>query len=117
MRYRLPGSMLMVAIAAAAVGAVISTSITQTSGQAPAARPASVGGHPNFSGIWQANNEANWDLQAHEARPGMVTQPGIYPFDYARVPAAPVLALGSAGGVPGSIGVVQGDGQIPYTPA
>jgi hypothetical protein len=32
------------------------------------------------------------------------------------VPAAPVLALGAAAGVPGSIGVVQGDGQIPYTP-
>jgi len=26
-----------------------------------------------------------------------------------------VLALGAAGGVPGSAGVVQGDGQIPYT--
>ena len=93
-------SMITVAIAAAAVGAVISGSMTQTSGQAPAARPASVGGKPNFSGIWQSNNEANWDLQAHAARPGVVTQPGVYPYDYARVPAAPVLALGAAGGVP-----------------
>jgi hypothetical protein len=33
------------------------------------------------------------------------------------VPAAPVLALGAAAIVPGSLGVVQGDGQIPYTPA
>jgi len=51
----------MVAIAAAAVGAVIATSITPTSGQAPApaARVARVGGKPNLSGIWQANNEAN----------------------------------------------------------
>ena len=81
---------------------------------APAARTAD--GKPNFSGIWQANNEANWDLQAHEARPGAVTQPGVYPYEYARVPAAPVLALGAAGGVPGSLGVVQGDGQIPYKP-
>jgi len=32
------------------------------------------------------------------------------------VPAAPVVALGAAAGVPGSIGVVQGDGQIPYKP-
>ena len=46
----------------------------------------------------------------------MVTQPGVYPYDYARVPAAPVLALGAAAGVPGSLGVVQGDGQIPYKP-
>jgi hypothetical protein len=32
------------------------------------------------------------------------------------VPAPPVLALGAAGGVPGSLGVVQGDGEIPYRP-
>src|ERR1700736_4974469 len=113
---RRSGSMITVAIAAAALGAVISSSITQTSGQAPAARPARVDGKPNFSGIWQANNEANWDLQAHAARPAAAPQPGIYAYDYARVPAAPVLALGAAGAVPGSLGVVQGDGQIPYKP-
>src|SRR5437762_6903903 len=116
MRVRFSGSMISVAIAAAAVSAVISVSITGTSGQAPAARPATVGGKPNFSGIWQANNEANWDLQAHAARPAAVTQEGVYPYEYARVPAAPVLALGAAGAVPGSLGVVQGDGEIPYKP-
>jgi hypothetical protein len=119
MRDRFLRSMIMVAIAAAAVSAVITVSVTQTSGApapAPAARPATVGGKPNFSGIWQANNEANWDLQAHAALPAAVTQPGIYAYDYARVPAAPVLALGAAGAVPGSLGVVQGDGQIPYKP-
>jgi hypothetical protein len=72
-------------------------------------------GHPNFNGVWQALNEANWNLQAHDARAGAVTQPGVYPYEYARVPAAPVLALGAAGGVPASLGVVKGDGQIPYT--
>jgi hypothetical protein len=110
------GSMIVVALAAAALTAVISVSMTRRAGQAspPAARTAD--GKPNFSGIWQANNEANWDLQAHEARPGAVTQQGVYPYEYARVPAAPVLALGAAGGVPGSLGVVDGDGQIPYTP-
>ena len=87
------------------------------------ARPASQGtrvdridGRPNLSGIWQANNEANWDLQAHEARAGAVMQPGVYPYDFAQVPAAPSLPFGAAGGVPGSLGVVQGDGEIPYTP-
>jgi len=105
----------MVAIAAAAIGAVISRSIPP-SGEAKAATPVPVGGHPNFSGIWQANNEANWDLQAHAALPAAVTQPGVYPYEYARVPAAPVLALGAAGAVPGSLGVVQDDGQIPYKP-
>ena len=114
MRHRFSGSMITVAIAAAAVSAVISVSVSRTSGQA--LRPVRVGGKPNFSGIWQANNEANWDLQAHAALPGAVTQPGIFPYDYARVPAAPVLALGAAGAVPGSLGVVQGDGLIPYKP-
>ena len=45
-----------------------------------------------------------------------MTQRGVYPYAYAEVPAAPVLALGAAAGVPGSLGVVQGDAQIPYTP-
>ncbi len=73
-------------------------------------------GKPDFSGIWQANNEAHWDLQAHSARAGMITQPGVYPYEYAAVPAAAVVALGAAAGVPASIGVVEGDGQIPYKP-
>src|SRR3978361_1376131 len=101
------------ALTTAAVGAVISMSVTRTSGQAQTTRPARIEGKPNFSGIWQANNEANWDLQAHAALPAAITQPGIYPYDYARVPAAPVLALGAAGAIPASLGVVQGDGQIP----
>src|SRR5947209_4511985 len=116
MFHRLSGSTIAVAIAAAALGALIATSVTQTSGQAPSSRPARIDGKPNLSGIWQANNEAYWDLQAHAALPAAVTQPGVYPYDYARVPAAPVLALGAAGAVPGSLGVVQGDGQIPYKP-
>src|SRR5438128_7496291 len=110
------GSMIAMALAAAALTAVISVSVTRSAGKAspPAARSAD--GKPDFSGIWQANNEAHWDLQSHEARPGAVTQPGVYPYAYARVPAAPVLALGAAAGVPGSLGVVEGDGQIPYKP-
>src|SRR6185436_2031431 len=109
-------SIVTVAIVSAAVSAVIAVSVTRTAGQASrSARTAD--GKPNFSGIWQALNEANWDLQAHDARPGAVTQQGVYPYEYARVPAAPVVALGAAAGVPGSMGVVQGDGQIPYLPA
>jgi hypothetical protein len=42
-------------------------------------------------------------------------QPGVYPYTYAQVPAAPSLPFGAAGGVPGSLGVVTGGGDIPYT--
>ena len=114
MRLRLNASMIAVAVAAAVVGAAISASVTQSAGQP--SRPGEIAGRPNFSGIWQANNEAHWDVQAHAARPGAVMQPGVYPFEYAQVAAAPVVALGAAAGVPASLGVVQGDGEIPYTP-
>ncbi|OFW30875.1 MAG: hypothetical protein A3H97_19095 [Acidobacteria bacterium RIFCSPLOWO2_02_FULL_65_29] len=115
MRSWFNGSIVAAALAAAAVSAVIAVSVTRATGQAT--RPARVAaGKPNFGGVWQALNEAHWDLQAHDARAGMVTQKGVYSYEYARVPAAPVLALGAAAGVPGSLGVVLGDGQIPYKP-
>jgi len=79
---------------------------------APAARPATISGHPNMNGIWEATTTANWDLLTHTTRP-MVSQPGVYPD--VPVLAAPVVALGAAGGVPPGPGVVDGD-EIPYKP-
>jgi hypothetical protein len=69
------------------------------------------GGKPDLNGIWQALNEANYDLEGHNARPAMALRPG----PYGPVPAAPVLALGAVGAVPPGLGVVEG-GEIPYKP-
>ena len=112
------GKTIAIAVLSAVVGAGVTLALTRTPSGSTSQRPArTADGKPNFNGIWQAINEAHWDLQAHEARAGIVTQPGAYPkYEFARVPAAPVLALGAAAGVPGSVGVVEGDGQIPYKP-
>src|SRR5439155_24859481 len=102
-------------MAAAAAGAIVSVSVSRAAGQTQRSARTD-DGKPDFSGIWQANNEAYWDLEAHSARAAIVTQQGVYPYEYARVPAAPMVALGAAAGVPASLGVVEGDGQIPYKP-
>jgi hypothetical protein len=33
----------------------------------PLDRPTRISGHPNFNGIWQALNSANWNLEGHSA--------------------------------------------------
>src|ERR1700732_4976778 len=68
MRERFSGSMITVAIAGAAVGAVISVSITRTSAQAPAASATTPAqalttpwGEPDLQGIW--TDETDTPLQ------------------------------------------------------
>src|SRR5579871_5611995 len=80
---------------------------------APAYRaPRTPDGHPDLNGIWQTMNEANWDLQAHMAKPALALRRG----PYGPVPDAKVLYLGAVGSVPPGMGVVDGDGTIPYKP-
>ncbi len=69
------------------------------------------GVHPDFNGIWQAMNEANYDIEMHMARPAMALRDG----PAGPIPAKDVLKLGAVGSVPPSLGVVEG-GKIPYTP-
>src|SRR5580698_2823044 len=72
--------------------------------------PRTAGGKPDLNGIWQALNEANYDIEAHVARAALALRPG----PYGPVPAVPVLALGAVGSVPPGLGVVDGD--LPYKP-
>jgi hypothetical protein len=68
-------------------------------------------GKPDLNGIWQAINTANWDIQAHSARPALAMRPGpVVP-----IPAKEVIAFGAVGAVPSGLGVVEGN-ELPYTP-
>ncbi|MGE0625867.1 MAG: hypothetical protein AB7I04_19640 [Pseudomonadales bacterium] len=71
------------------------------------------GVHPDLNGIWQALNEANYDLELHMARSGLQEREG----PHGPVPAKEVLALGAVASVPPGMGVITGGGRIPYTDA
>ena len=61
-------------------------------------RPATIGGHPNLNGIWQAFVTADWDLQDHEAQAG---------------PHPEIMGVYGAG--PAGQSIIEG-GEIPYKP-
>jgi hypothetical protein len=116
---RLNVQSMTIAIVAAALGALLATTALPLAGRQAAAgqgqayrAPRLADGKPDLNGIWQALNEANYDVQAHMARPAMALRAG----PYGPVPAATVLALGAVGAVPPGIGVVDG-GEIPYQPS
>jgi hypothetical protein len=71
--------------------------------------PRTAGGKPDFTGVWQVLNTANQNLEAHSGRAAQVMREGpVVP-----VPAKELVALGAAGALPPSLGVVEGD-VIPY---
>jgi hypothetical protein len=96
---KLVRSSLVVAVAVAAglVGIFI-PALSQAPAPAYKAPRSPDGKTPKLDGIWQAMNEANWDIRPHAASQG------------------PVLALGAAYSTPPGLGVVEG-GEIPYLPA
>jgi hypothetical protein len=81
-----------------AVAAILSLAVIPAGGQARAYQaPRTTDGKPNLNGIWQALNEAYWDIEGHAAAPGAVT------------------VLGAAAAVAPGLGIVEG-GPIPYKP-
>jgi hypothetical protein len=87
----------LAAVLVVALG-VLSIGCGPASGQSEAGDAArTADGRPNLNGIWQAMNTANWDIEAHEARPGP-------------------RQFGALFATPAGLGVVV-DGPIPYQPA
>jgi len=85
-------------VIAAAGAAFCLLAVMPSPAQAPAYKaPKTKDGKPDLNGIWQAMNEANWDIRPHAASQG------------------PVFSLGAAYSAPAGLGVVEG-GEIPYKP-
>lgn len=107
MKWLVRGSLAVCAVA----GIVALASLAPLTGQTRTPNIPRLNGKPDMNGIWQALNTANWDVQAHNAKPALAMRPGpVVP-----VPAKEVIAFGTVGSVPAGLGVVEGD-EIPYRP-
>ena len=111
---------LAAALGACETSGMASSDSMTASADAPAPAPAAAawkakrgpdGVHPDLNGVWQVLNTANYNIEAHAAQSALQLRPG----PYVPVPDAGVVALGAIGAVPAGIGIVQGDGKIPYT--
>src|SRR5215210_6227535 len=103
------------ATAFVALAVVSAFSIGSVVGRSQTARPATAQpDRPNLNGVWQALNEANFDIEAHPARAAMSLRHEPYPVT-TNIPSPEVVAFGAVGSVPGGLGVVEG-GPIPYRP-
>jgi len=89
---------IVTTLSAAALAMALLLAGMPTISQTPAPRMLrTADGKPNFNGIWQALNTADWDIQDHAAKQGAIA------------------GLGAAFSVPGGRGVVEGE-DIPYLP-
>ena len=105
-------SVLKVSVVAGVAAATFAlASSPAVTGQARTSNIPRLNGKPDLNGIWQAINTANWDIQAHSAKPALAMRPGpVVP-----IPAKEVIAFGAVGAIPSGLGVVEGD-ELPYKP-
>ena len=116
-------SWIMIVAISAVAGAALWTHVPRSSAAEPYRPARTADGAPDLNGIWQALNTANFDIQAHAARPALAVipapprsnTPGLARATRVDVPAPSVRALGAVGGVPAGAGVVEGN-EIPYQP-
>jgi len=85
------------------IGAIVAATLISSAGAQVANsdvnRPATIGGHPNFNGIWQALNTAYWNLEGHNAE----ALDNFWP-------------MGAIAAIPAGKTVIKGGALIPYLP-
>jgi hypothetical protein len=99
------GKLTVAALLIAGTSVMAQQASAKTAAKSPArastSGPATIGGHPNINGVWQAMSGADFGLEPHSAQ----TSPG----------AQSERELGAIAAIPASLGVVEG-GVIPYLP-
>jgi hypothetical protein len=80
------------------MASAIAIAVSAPRAQTQLDRPTRIGGRPDFNGIWQALNTANWNLEGHSAE-------GLNEF----------WQLGAIAAIPAGLSVVR-DVTIPYRP-
>jgi hypothetical protein len=114
---------IAVVVTSAVAGAAAWAHLSRSRAAATYQAPRTVDGVPDLNGIWQALNTANFDIQAHPARPALAIIPaaprtgaaGLVRATHVELPAPGLRVLGAVGGVPAGAGVVEGN-EIPYQP-
>ena len=99
------GKLAAAAILIAGTSMIAGQASAKTAARAPArgssAGPATIAGHPNINGVWQAMSGADFGLEPHSAQTAPAPQSE--------------RELGAIAAIPASLGVVDG-GEIPYLP-
>jgi hypothetical protein len=100
------GKLAVAAVLIAGTSVIAQQASAKTAAKAPARAstmaPATIGGHPNINGVWQALSGADFGLEPHSAQTAPAPQTE--------------REMGAIAAIPASLGVVEG-GMIPYLAA